>query len=90
MDKSENSSSSYKNLKVYISGYGAFMNIKNNPSQFLVESIIKDKNKIHKELEDRCQIVHETIYKVSCDYVSNYITNCHSIIENELTPHINS
>lgn len=74
----------YQKLKIYISGYGPFMSVKNNPSQVLVESIVKDKDIIHTELDFKCEIVHDCIYEVSVDYVSQNVSKCHQMIEEEL------
>jgi pyroglutamyl-peptidase len=74
----------YKKLNVYVSGYGPFMNIRENPSQKLVEYIIQNKENIHKSLDEKCQIVHEKIYDVCVDYVKENVKHCHSCIQEEL------
>ena len=67
----------FTNLKIYISGYGPFMNVVENPSQKLVEYIIENKNK----LNPKCEIIYHTVFDVSVDYVKNNISNCHNIIK---------
>jgi pyroglutamyl-peptidase len=74
----------YEKLKVYISGYGPFMNIKNNPSHVLVESIINNKSHYEKQLNYLCELAHNEIYEVSVDYVSRNVTKCYSLIEKEV------
>lgn len=83
MDKSPEKK--FKKIKVYVSGYGPFMSIKENPSQKLVEYIIEKKEYIHKSMDQKCQIVHEKIYEVCVDYVQENVKNCHSCIKEELS-----
>lgn len=76
--------SKYEKLKVYISGYGPFMNITNNPSHELVDYIMNMKCHYEKELNNLCELTYKEIYEVSVDYVSRNMTKCHSLIEDEI------
>jgi pyroglutamyl-peptidase len=71
----------YQKLKVYITGYGPFMSIRENPSQKLVEHIVGNKSTIHSHLDNKCEITHDSIYQVSVDYVKQNVTKCHSCIQ---------
>ena len=48
--------SNYEKLKVYISGYGPFMDIVNNPSNVLVDEIMRNKNNFESKLNNLCEI----------------------------------
>ena len=79
MDNSQN-----EKLKVYISGYGPFMDITENPSNTLVDHIMMNKSKYEKELDNFCEIAHKEIYEVSVDYVSENVKKCHALIDDGL------
>jgi len=75
----------YEKLKIYITGYGPFMDILENPSQVLVDKIMSEKNNYEAKLNNYCEIVHKTIYEVSVDYVSQNLKDCHALIEKSVT-----
>ena len=70
----------FNKINLYLTGYGPFMNVLNNPSQLLVESIIADKEVIEKEKQ--VEIKYNEIFQVDCDYVSSKINNCYECIDN--------
>ncbi len=76
--------SRYKKLKVYITGYGPFKDITNNPSHRLVDFIMEKKSEYEKDLKNLCEIVHKEVYEVSINYVSENVGKCHSLIEESL------
>jgi pyroglutamyl-peptidase len=71
---------SFKQMKIYLTGYGPFLNVTDNPSQKLLELILEDKN----YLNEGCEIVYDTIYQVSVDHVKENVKECHSAIQNNL------
>jgi len=76
--------SQYEKLKVYISGYGPFMDISENPSNILVDYIMQNKSSYEKELNNICELAYKEIYEVSVDFVSQNVKKCHALIDEGL------
>ena len=70
----------YKQLKIYLTGYGPFMSITENPSQLLVDSISKIKDKITEKFENKITFEVIQIMDVDCDFVEAAVKKMHETI----------
>lgn len=70
----------FKQLKIIITGYDSFMNVLVNPTISLLEVILNNRTKLDGHPID---IIHNEIYKVSCDYVDENIEKYFSLIDRE-------
>ena len=68
----------YENIRVYLTGYGPFMNVINNPSEILINHIYLNKQLISFKLNNKVSFECFNIMDVNCKFVSNnlpYIWN---------------
>jgi len=72
-----------KELRVYLTGYGPFMDVTDNPSQALVNAIIKEKSEIEKDIG--ISIVYNDILNVNTTHVDETIPKCYDIINDSIT-----
>ena len=63
-------SKKFRSIKVYLTGYGAFEGVVNNPSELLVKNILDNKEKIHSTLGNGMEIYHAEILKVAIKEVN--------------------
>jgi pyrrolidone-carboxylate peptidase len=70
----------YKKIKIYLTGYGPFLDVTENPSQKLVQLILEEKQ----NLKENCEIVYDKIYQVSVDHVKENVRECHSVIKSNM------
>jgi len=86
MDESSNENNNnickkYDEMKVYVTGYGPFQTILDNPSQELCEKLCSELE-CHKDIfDEKCQIAHKEILEVNVDYVREKIKDLHNLIE---------
>lgn len=74
----DNKTKTFSKLNIFISGYGPFMNITNNPSNILVDSILKNKSEILSGINFPYEIIDSHIFKVEVDYVCDKLKECYS------------
>lgn len=60
----------FKSLKIYITGYGIFEGVENNPSELLVNKIQSNIEQIHHKFGKRLEIEHTEIMKVAIQEVN--------------------
>jgi pyroglutamyl-peptidase len=70
----------FKKINLFITGYGPFMNVKENPSQMLVESITNEKEKLECFCKNKLDLKHFQIFEVDCDYVKDNVAKLHEIV----------
>lgn len=70
----------FKQLKIYLTGYGPFMSITENPSQLLVDSISKIKDKITEKFKNKITFEVIQIMDVDCDFVEAAVKKMHETI----------
>ena len=81
---SSTSNNKYDLIQIYITGYGAFMNIKYNPSQNLCEKFIEDQINYSQVFDEKCKIKYYRIFDVDVDHVKENVNECHKLIEEEI------
>ncbi len=70
----------YSKIKIFLTGYGPFMSITENPSQLLVESVSKIKDQISEKFEHKISFEMIQIMDVDCDFVEAAVKKMHEII----------
>lgn len=70
----------YSKINLYITGYGPFHGITNNPSELLANKIKENKEMIEKLHNNQIQIKEISIMDVDVDYVKDYLTKLHEKI----------
>ena len=56
----------FSNINIYLTGYGPFQEIKENPAQLVVEDLFKNKSKFETE---KTKILYSQIFEVKTEYV---------------------
>lgn len=70
-DENKNTLKIYEKIKIFITGYGPFMSVKNNPSELLANAIFSSKDIISEITEGKIQIIGKEIMEVTCEYVES-------------------
>jgi pyrrolidone-carboxylate peptidase len=81
MESKNSNLNKFKKLNLYLTGYGPFYNVTENPSQKLIESLVADKAKIESTQPDKVELKYHQIFEVNCDHVSNNITGSYELID---------
>ena len=63
---------SYDKINIYLTGYGPFLTIKENPAEKISSYIFENNSKLNTETT---KIVYNQIFEVNTDYVDNNIFN---------------
>ena len=79
-EKEKEIKTKYSKLKVFLTGYLGFQGITQNPTETLVNTIIKQKELYNK---DNIEIINHKIFEVTTDYVDNNIHSFYKEIEHD-------
>ena len=74
----------YKNIKLYITGYGIFEGVSENPSELLVKKIEENKEKICSQLGKGIEFHHSEIFKVAIQEVKEKTKEIYSKLSQNL------
>ena len=80
MEQTEKEQIKYKKLKVFLTGYLGFRDIKENPTEKLVKAIIDKKDLFNKE---NVEIINHKLFEVTTDYVDNNVHSFYKEIEHD-------
>jgi pyrrolidone-carboxylate peptidase len=70
----------FKKINLFITGYGPFMKVTENPSQMLVESIFCDSEQFDEKFNKKIELKFNEILNVDVDYVCKNITQCYDSV----------
>lgn len=76
-----NESRKYKALNLYLTGYGIFEGVTNNPTELLIRKIEDNKTELSKHLGSQVRLKHTDVFKVAIRSVDEKANEIYSKIE---------
>ena len=68
----------YDKINIYLTGYGPFLTIKENPAEKISSYILENNSKLSTE---KTKIIYNQIFEVNTDYVDNNISKLFDVIK---------